>query len=105
MYFLEKEHDAFRRKKVPLKDASMALRYVSEAGMKAYVNIVVGHYNARSEELRGFLDYLEENNWGIVFNCALPTENWKNKYDVMLTQEDSAVLEALKQEHPAIIRD
>ena len=63
-----------------------ALRYVQEAGMKAYVNIVVGHYNAKSEELKKFVSYLDENNWGIAFNCASPTGNWRNNYDIMLTQ-------------------
>lgn len=103
--FSEEEHDAFRRKKGSFQKCIDALKYVQEAGMKAYVNIVVGHYNAQSEELRKFVDYLDENNWGIVFNCASPTGNWRNNYEVMLTEDDSHALESLKKEHPSIIRD
>lgn len=103
--FSEEEHDAFRRKKGSFEKCINALKYVQEAGMKAYVNIVVGHYNARSEELKKFVSYLDKNNWGIVFNCASPTGNWKNNYDIMLTQEDSNVLEQLRREYPSIIRD
>lgn len=103
--FSEDEHDAFRRKKGSFRKCMDALKYVKEAGMKAYVNIVVGHYNAKSEELKQFISYLDENNYGIVFNCASPTGNWRNNYDIMLTQEDSDALEQLKKEHPSIIRD
>lgn len=103
--FSAEEHDNFRRKKGSFQRCIDGLAYVQEAGMKAYVNIVVGHYNAQSEELREFVDYLDRNNWGIVFNCASPTGNWKNNYDVMLTNEDSRALEQLKKEHPSIIRD
>lgn len=103
--FSEDEHDAFRRKKGSFRKCMNALKYVKEAGMKAYVNIVVGHYNAKSEELKQFINYLDENNYGIVFNCASPTGNWRNNYDIMLTREDSDALEQLKKEHPSIIRD
>ncbi len=103
--FSEEEHDTFRRKKGSFEKCMNALRYVQEAGMKAYVNIVVGHYNAKSEELKKFVSYLDENNWGIAFNCASPTGNWRNNYDIMLTQEDSDALEQLKKEYPSIIRD
>lgn len=103
--FSPEEHDGFRRKEGAFKRCIDALGYVREAGMKAYVNIVVGHYNAQSKELRDFVNYLDENNWGIVFNCASPTGNWRNNYNVMLTEEDSKAIEELKREHPSIIRD
>lgn len=103
--FSPAEHDAFRQKEGSFKKCMEALKYVQEAGMKAYVNIVVGHYNAQSKELRGFVDYLDKNRWGIVFNCASPTGNWRNNYDVMLTEKDSKALEQLRKEHPSIIRD
>lgn len=103
--FSPEEHDRFRRKQGSYQRCVDALRYSQEAGMKPYVNIVVGHYNAQSQELSEFVEYLDENNWGIVFNCASPTGNWRNHYDVMLTEEDSRALERLKREHSSIIRD
>ncbi|WP_287331573.1 radical SAM protein [Parabacteroides sp.] len=103
--FSPEEHDRFRRKQGSYQRCIDALRYSQEAGMKSYVNIVVGHYNAQSQELSEFVEYLDENNWGIVFNCASPTGNWRNHYDVMLTEEDSQALERLKREHSSIIRD
>lgn len=103
--FSPEEHDSFRRKEGSFQRCIDALNYAQQAGMKAYVNIVVGHYNAQSKELKEFVEYLDRNNWGIVFNCASPTGNWRKNYDVMLTEEDSKVLEQLKQKHPSIIRD
>ncbi len=103
--FSPEEHDKFRRKEGSFQKCIEALHNTQAAGMKAYVNIVVGHYNAQSKELKEFVDYLDGNNWGIVFNCASPTGNWRNNYEVMLTEEDSRALERLKKEHPSIIRD
>lgn len=103
--FTAKEHDAFRKKKGSFDQCIRALEYTQQAGMKAYVNIVVGHYNARDKELEEFVSYLEERNWGIVFNCASPSGNWKGNYDVMLTEEDTRILEQMKRKHPDIIRD
>lgn len=103
--FSPEEHDHFRRREGSFQRCIDALNFTQEAGMKAYVNIVVGHYNAQSKELKEFVQYLDKNNWGIVFNCASPTGNWRNNYDVMLREEDSRALEQLKKEHPSIIRD
>lgn len=103
--FNPEEHDSFRRKKGSFKRCLEALEYVQQAGMKAYVNIVVGHYNAQSEELKEFVSFLEKNNWGIVFNCACPCGNWRGNYEVMMTEEDSKAVELLKREHKDIIRD
>lgn len=103
--FTAEEHDQFRKKKGAYEQCMKALKYTQQAGMKAYVNIVVGHYNAQSQELKEFVSYLEENNWGIVFNCASPSGNWKGNYDVMLTEEDTKVLEQMKKDYPDIIRD
>lgn len=103
--FTAEEHDGFRKKEGSFERCLKALEYTQKAGMKAYVNIVVGHYNAQSQELRDFVEFLDSNNWGIVFNCASPSGNWKGKYEVMLTPEDSKELERLKNEHKDIIRD
>lgn len=103
--FTPEEHDGFRRAEGSFRKCIEALHYVQNAGMKAYVNIVVGHYNAQSKELKEFVDYLNKMNVGVVFTCASPSGNWKGKYDVMLTEEDSKALEQLKKEYPFIIRD
>lgn len=103
--FTEAEHDEFRCKKGSFKRAIKALEFTKAAGMKPNVNIVVGHYNAKSRELEDFLDYLDGRGYGIVFNCASPTGNWRGNYDAMLTEEDSAHLEKLKEKHVSIIRD
>lgn len=103
--FSAEEHDRFRRKEGSFQKCMDALEYVRDAGMKAYVNIVVGHYNAQSDELKEFVEKLEGNNCGIAFNCASPTGNWRKNYEVMLTKEDSEALERLKEKHPSIIRD
>ena len=40
-----------RGKKESWARAMQALKYVQEAGMDPYLNVTVGHYNAKSEDL------------------------------------------------------
>ena len=47
-----KVHDEMRGRKDSWRRAMQALEYIQEAGMDPYLNITVGHYNAKSEDLR-----------------------------------------------------
>lgn len=103
--FTPEAHDVFRGMSGAYQRAISALGNAQKAGLAAYVNTVVGHYNAQSKELADFVDYLAEHHWGVVFNCATPTGNWRGNYDAMLTPEDSACLERLRERNNKIIRD
>ena len=48
----EKVHDEFRGRKGSWKRALEALEHVKNAGMHPYLNITVGHYNAKSEDIK-----------------------------------------------------
>ena len=50
-------HDEMRGRKNSWKKAIQALEYIQEAGMDPYLNVTVGHYNAKSEDLKLLLDY------------------------------------------------
>ena len=50
-------HDEMRGRKDSWKRAIQALEYIQEAGMDPYMNVTVGHYNAKSEDLRMLLEY------------------------------------------------
>ena len=52
-----KVHDELRGRKDSWRRAMEALKLVKEAGIDPYLNITVGHYNAKSEDLRMLLDY------------------------------------------------
>ena len=51
-----KVHDELRGRKDSWRRAMEALKMVQEAGIDPYLNITVGHYNAKSEDLRMLLD-------------------------------------------------
>ena len=55
-------HDEMRGRKDSWRRAIQALEYVQEAGMDPYLNVTVGHYNAKSEDLRLLLDYSKKEN-------------------------------------------
>ena len=54
-------HDEKRGRKDSWKRAIQALEYIQEAGMDPYMNVTVGHYNAKSEDLRMLLEYSYNN--------------------------------------------
>ena len=52
----EKIHDEIRGRKDSWRRAIEALKHVKDAGMDPYLNITVGHYNAKSDDLRMLLE-------------------------------------------------
>ena len=55
----EKIHDEIRGRKESWKRAIEALEHVKNAGMDPYLNITVGHYNAKSEDVKLLLSQSE----------------------------------------------
>ena len=103
--FTAEKHDEFRQKKGSFKRAIKALEYTKRAGMKPFINIVIGHYNAQSDELRFFCEQMLDKNYGVAFNCATPTGNWQGNYDIMLSSEDTECIMELRYNNKEIIRD
>lgn len=103
--FSDADHDAFRNKSGSWEKAFQALEYTKAAGMKPYVNTVVGSYNAQSPQFEDFCDSLLEKGYGLAFNCATPTGNWRGKYEAMLSTDDSKNVERIRGQRKEIIRD
>jgi MoaA/NifB/PqqE/SkfB family radical SAM enzyme len=103
--FSAAEHDWFRRKAGSYDRAIKALEYTKNAGMKPYVNTVIGSYNARTKGFEEFCEYVLNMGYGLALNCATPTGAWKGKYDVMLTPDDTKHIESIRGNNKEIIRD
>lgn len=103
--FSAESHDAFRNKQGSFERAFNALECTKKAGMKPYVNIVIGHYNAQRPELADFCTRIINSGCGIGFNCATPTGNWHGNYDVMMTEDDTLAIEMLRGKNVQLIRD
>ena len=63
-------HDEMRGRKDSWKKAIQALEYIQEAGMDPYLNVTVGHYNAKSEDLKMLLDYSKKKRYRTLVNVA-----------------------------------
>ena len=50
-----------------------ALKMVWEAGIDPYLNITVGHYNAKSEDLRMLFRLPKKNKYRTLINVACPS--------------------------------
>jgi len=91
------EHNASRGGvKDAHKRALDALAYVKAAGMAAWPNVIFGHHNARSRDLRALLEYCDQKGYSTYFMLAMPFGTWK---DNRLDAEDSKIFAQLRKEY------
>ena len=69
----EKVHDELEVEKDHGKKALDALEHVQKAGMHPYLNITVGHYNAKSEDIKLMLEYSKDKKYKTLLNVATPS--------------------------------
>ena len=82
-----------------------ALKYVQEAGMDPYLNITVGHYNAKSEDLRMLLQYSKDNKYRTLVNVAVPSGMWKDAHKEICDEGDIQHLRNLRKEYKNMNRN
>ncbi len=98
-------HDEYRGIKGAYDHAMKALENAKNAGMQASVNFLVGHYNIHSGEVEEIAEFCKKKDYHFSIVPATPTGNWKGKFDVMLTSEDSIYLESLRKKYKHFWRD
>ena len=98
-------HDSYRGVKGAYDHAMRALQNVKKAGMQASINFLVGHYNVHSGELDELCEFCKENGYHFSIVLATPTGNWRGKYDVMLSSEDTKYLESIRDNYRNVWRD
>jgi MoaA/NifB/PqqE/SkfB family radical SAM enzyme len=100
-----KIHDEIRGRKDSWRRAMEALKYIQEAGMDPYLNITVGHYNAKSEDLKLLLDYSKKNKYTTLINVACPTGMWNQVHDVICDEEDIEHVRKMRKEYKNLTRN
>lgn len=103
--FIPEVHDAFRGVKGAHSQALKALAYVKNAGMDAYLNITVGHFNAFSEDVEKLCAYSAEHGYQTFVNIAIPSGNWQGKLDVVVDDKDRSRLIELRKKYGNLNRD
>lgn len=98
-------HDSYRGVKGAYEHAIQALDNAKNAGMQASVNFLVGHYNIHSGEVEEIAEFCQLHDYHFSIVPATPTGNWKGKFDVMLTPEDTVYLETLRTRYKHFWRD
>ena len=76
-----------------------------EAGIDPYLNITVGHYNAKSEDLRMLLDYSKNNKYRTLINVACPSGMWNKVYDEVCDDDDREHIRKLRKEYKNLNRN
>ena len=72
--------------------------------MDPYLNVTVGHYNAKSEDLRMLLDYSKKR-YRTLVNVACPTGMWNQVHDVVCDEEDIKHIRQLRKEYKNLNRN
>jgi len=98
-------HDEMRGRKDSWKRAIQALEYIQEAGMDPYMNVTVGHYNAKSEDLKMLLEYSKKKKYRTLINVACPTGMWNQVHDVVCDEEDQKHIRELRKEYKNLNRN
>ena len=101
----EKVHDKFRGKRGALKKAMEALEHAKTAGMSAYMNITVGHYNAFDEDIEKLLRHSKDNGYTTLLNVACPSGSWSSNEKVMCNEKDTAHIIELRKKYKNIFRN
>jgi radical SAM protein with 4Fe4S-binding SPASM domain len=78
---------------------------VKDAGIKPYMNITVGHYNAFSDDVESLCRYSAEHGYMTFVNVAIPSGCWKGNYDVMIDGRDKERLIELRKKYKNVLRD
>lgn len=98
-------HDEFRGKKDSWRRAINALEMVQNAGMSPYLNITVGHYNAKSDDIRALFDLSKEKRYTTLVNVATPSGMWQKLSEIMVDDEDKAYLIEMRKKYKNILRN
>jgi MoaA/NifB/PqqE/SkfB family radical SAM enzyme len=101
----EKVHDEIRGRKDSWRRALEGLKHVQNAGMDPYLNITVGHYNAKSEDLKELLNYSKQNKYRTLLNVAVPAGMWQNMDTIICDDEDREHLKKLRKEYKNLVRN
>ena len=75
-----------------------ALEHVRAVGMDPYLNITVGHYNAKSEDLRMLLQYSKDHKYRTLVNVAVPSGMWKDAHEEICDENDIQHIRNLRKE-------
>jgi MoaA/NifB/PqqE/SkfB family radical SAM enzyme len=101
----EETHDKIRGRKTSWKRAIEALEHVKNAGMDPYLNITVGHYNAKKQDFRELLDYSKQKKYRTLLNVAVPAGMWQNMSDIICNEEDIKHIRQLRKEYKNLVRN
>jgi MoaA/NifB/PqqE/SkfB family radical SAM enzyme len=99
------EHDSFRGKAGSWKRAIEALEHVQNAGMDPFLNITVGRFNARSEDVKQLLEYSRDRRYTTLINVATPAGMWQKLEDIMVNEDDRQYLIEMRKEYKNILRN
>lgn len=98
-------HDKFRGRKGSWQRAINALEMVQNVGISPYLNITVGHYNAKSEDIKLLLDYSKQKKYTTLLNVATPGGMWAKMTEIMVNEDDKAYLIEMRKKYKNILRN
>jgi MoaA/NifB/PqqE/SkfB family radical SAM enzyme len=94
-----------RMQKKGYHEAIEALFNCKEAGLQAVVQTVMSHQTCRTDATEKLAKFCQDNDFNMDVIVARAIGRWEGKEDVLLDENDSAYLVALKEKYPMVHRD
>jgi len=99
------EHDSFRHMKGSHAKALAAIDDAIAEGLHITIGATLSHQNIRSEGIRGLIDFAQSKKIILCFNMATQAGNWAHRDDVLLTEEDSAIIREWEEKYQYVRTD
>jgi MoaA/NifB/PqqE/SkfB family radical SAM enzyme len=96
----EDAHNANRNQTGAQKKALEALKIAKEANLDAVILNVVTHQSVHSKELIDLLEYATDNDYIVDLLPARALGEWEGRYDVLIDEDDAALLRELHKKYP-----
>jgi len=98
-------HEDNRCNKGSYQKAIDALKAGRDAGMQVYIQHVVTHQNARSNELKELCEFAAKNGYAVDILIARALGEWEGRDDMLIDEDDAAALRELHDKYPFFLRD
>ena len=103
--FSPEAHDEFRGVKGTFEKAMQCLEIAGELGLTRTVCPVISKSNVRDPDLVKLFNYATQHNIGVQPTIAMMVGNWRDKWDIMLNQDEIDWLHQLYKKNHLIRRD
>ncbi len=102
---IKDEHDLSRGISGHFDQTLRAIKYCRKAGLKVVIGTVVSHSNLYSAGINRLIKFCQKKLIILIFNLAVPSGNWDNNKNILLTYRDQEYVREIIKNNFAVRLD